>query len=80
MKTAIIKSNHGNHQGFNKKWSLEYTGKMKEAKVKIKQYSEDIEDGYSVIIVTQKDINSDLFNGGYYGYFPSCLQPYFKQE
>lgn len=80
MKTALIKSNHGNHKGFNVKWKLENIGTKSENIKLLKRYKEDIADGYKVSIISQKDIDSGFFNGTFHGYFPSCLKDHFENR
>lgn len=80
MKTALIKSNHGNHKGFNVKWTLENIGTKSENLKLLKRYKEDIADGYKVSIISQKEIDSGFFNGTFYGYFPSCLKDHFENR
>lgn len=77
MKAALIKANHGNHVGFNRTWLLEKLGTKAECKEALKNYSDEIEDNYKLVIITQDDINNDFFNGGSNGYFPRCLNEIF---
>ena len=78
MKTALIKANHGNHSGLNRKWTLENVGTMAENKKLLKDHKEDIADG--CVIVTQKDVDANFFDGGANGYFPVCLKTIFENK
>jgi hypothetical protein len=78
MKTALIRSNHGNHRGFNVKWQLINVGTAKQNKALLASYSEEIEDGHTFAIISQSTIDCGFFNGGFNGYFPSCLKDIFK--
>jgi hypothetical protein len=80
MKATLIRANHGNHTGFNRKWSLIHTGNISECKKEIKKYKEEIEDNHRFVIVTQNDIYNDFFNGGHNGYFPTCLKEIFESN
>lgn len=60
MKTLIIKSNHGNHTGFNRTWSIENKcDSIEEAKIKLSEIADKIADDYGM---TEKD-RIDLYNG-----------------
>jgi len=90
MKALIIKSNHGNHSGFNRKWSLiSKHQNIKSSKSELKKLAKEDEekvskDGKSynydnltmVKIITKNDIES--FNGNYMGYLPLFVKEFFK--
>lgn len=64
MKTLVIKSNHGNHHGFNRKWEiLEKFNKEEDAKVYLanlhneeKELNEDDEDFETSISGFEEDL------------------------
>jgi len=90
MKALIIKSNHGNHTGFNRNWTLisKYK-KIHLAKNELKYFAKEdgekiSKDGKSYCfdnltmykIITKKDIES--FNGNYMGYLPKFVKEFFN--
>ena len=78
MKAVLIQANHGNHQGFNRKWQLIKVGNKKECNKEKRKYKEEIADNYRFEVITQSDINNDFFSGGSNGYFPTCLNGIFE--
>lgn len=104
MKCYVIKSNSGNHSGFNRKWELiDECYSIKEAKkILLEQafnVSDDIierngaaydlsrkeylytkkdkffqYDGKKYMIVTRKDVDNNIFNGGPMGYKPKFIE------
>jgi hypothetical protein len=78
MKAALIRANHGNHTGFDRKWSLVLQGTKTECNREKSKYKEEIEDNHRFVVITQSDIYNDFFNGSYNGYFPTCLNGIFE--
>ncbi len=62
MKTLLIKSNQGNHSGFNRKYSLlEVCGTLKEAKEALIKASFDLSDDHIVRNGRAFDANSGRY-------------------
>lgn len=91
MKALVIKSNHGNHQGFNRTWKvLADFESEKEAETFLYDYllerdfvDEDGEpntayDSYQFLVITEDD--EFLFNGGSYGYANKEMKEFFNWE
>lgn len=92
MKALIIKSNNGNHSGFDRKWSeLSRHNSVKEARAMIKAYAQDDGEkidkdgkGYTydslttIVVLTKNDVEQGFFNGTYHGYEPKFITDYFK--
>lgn len=85
----VLKSNHGNHQGFNRTWAiLSEHDDEKEAETFLYDYllerdiiDEDGEpdrtyDGYHFTVITEDD--ESLFNGGIYGYANKEIKEFFN--
>ena len=91
MKAVVLKSNHGNHTGFNRKWTvLDKFEDNKEAENFLYNYllerdfvDEDgnidpCYDGYHFVVITEED--ELLFSGGHYGYAPKEVKEFFNWE
>lgn len=74
----LIKANHGNHEGFNRTWSIEGKGTKSEMKELLKTYVEDIYDSYKVVILTKKDVLNYFFDGRSNGYVSTEILNYFN--
>jgi hypothetical protein len=81
MKALIIRSNHGNHHGFNRHWDiLKKFNSVKEAKDEFKVITE-YNDGLTLFytyVITALDYNHDIFNGGHMGYASKEIVEFFK--
>lgn len=89
MKAVVLKSNHGNHRGFNRTWTVlaEFEGN-KEAENFLYDYLLERDfvdeegnidttyDGHHFVVFTEED--EYLFDGGAYGYAPKEVKEFFN--
>ena len=92
MKTLVIKSNHGNHTGYNRTWEiLSKHDTIKEARKELCEIAKELDDTIKCTkkyldsfeydlhyyrVITRTDL--DLFTGGHYGYMPNEVKEFFK--
>lgn len=93
MKALVLKSNHGNHTGFNRTWDvLESFEDESLAQDFLNNYlierdlvDEDGNpdpsyDGYRYVVITEDDYNRGIFDGGSYGYANKTIVSFFEDE
>jgi hypothetical protein len=85
MKAVLLTSNNGNHQGFNRTYSLEFFDSVKEARKIEKQIknSGELEELQFTMIITTKTIDhygAYVFTGGSCGYIPALVKHYFNYK
>ena len=89
MKAVVLKLNHGNHMGFNRKWEvLDKFEEDTDAHDFLVTYLTERDlvdeegnidpcyDGYYFVVITEED--ESLFCGGHYGYAPKEVKEFFN--
>lgn len=81
MKALLIKSNHGNHSGFNRHWFIE--GKFDNEEEANEKYLDLFGDHNDmsleyIYIINEDDYFRGIFDGGHMGYPSKEIVEYFE--